>query len=279
MTGEYMMENQDENKACPTSRSQAAVEKIRAVAAAGGNSMAQLIVALEALGVEGRDAIAVITGKSARMVQKTTKQLRELECAHPSAPRTPVREPECATANPSARGEPECANPSARREPECASPARGVVPNPTTVEGVEPKTPTTHTPSPSFKVSPSPLPPSPGAKVCKRGSRLPDDWKLPVDWQQWTRVNFPATSAEAVTLEADKFRDFWCSKAGQGATKLDWQATWRNWCRTAFAASPSRQPVNNGRSAYDERMARQRAQIAEARALIAARGARDAAHH
>lgn len=157
-----------------------------------------------------------------------------------------------------------------KNERECskmsASPARGVVPNPTTVEVVEPKTPTTHTPSPSFKVSPSPLPPSPGAKVCKRGARLPDDWKLPVDWHQWARVNFPATSAEAVTLEADKFRDFWCSKAGQGATKLDWQATWRNWCRTAFAAKPGRHPVNHGRSAYDERMARQREQVAKIRA-------------
>lgn len=269
----------DQFKARTAEDDKRVVEKIRAVAAAGGNSMAQLIIALEALGVDGRDALAAVTGKSVRMIQKTAKQIRELECANPSAQRTPVCEPECASTNPGAHSEPRFANPSARREPECASHARGVVPNPTTVEVVEPKTPTTHTPSPSFKVSPSPLPPSPGAKVCKRGARLPDDWKLPVDWQQWARVNFPSTSAEAVTLEADKFRDFWCSKAGQGATKLDWQATWRNWCRTAFAAKPGRQPVNNGRSAYDERMARQRAQIAEARALIAARGARDAAHH
>lgn len=144
--------------------------------------------------------------------------------------------------------------------------SRGVESHPTTVEVVDTNTPTTPTPIPPYSPPFSPSPSVPVAKVCKRGARLPDDWKLPVDWQQWARVNFPATSAEAVTLEADKFRDFWCSKAGQGATKLDWQATWRNWCRTAFAAKPGRQPVNNGRSAYDERMARQREQVARIRA-------------
>ena len=260
-----MTEKPDGNKARTAEDDKRVVEKIRAVAAAGGNSMAQLIIALEALGV-GRDEIADVTGKSVRMIQKTAKQIRELECANPSAQRTQVREPECASTNPGAHDEPRFANPSARREPECASPARGVVPNPTTGEVVDTNTPTTPTPSPPSSPPFSPSPSVPVAKVCKRGARLPDDWKLPVDWQQWARVNFPATSAEAVTLEADKFRDFWCSKAGQGATKLDWQATWRNWCRTAFAGKPGRQPVNNGRSAYDERMARQREQVARIRA-------------
>ncbi len=30
---------------------------------------------------------------------------------------------------------------------------------------------------------------------------------------------------------ADTFRDFWISKSGATAIKLDWQATWRNWVR------------------------------------------------
>lgn len=155
-----MTENVDQFKATPAGTNHAAVEKIRAVAAAGGNSMAQLIIALEALGVDGRDALAAVTGKSVRMIQKTTKQIRELECANPSAPRTPVREPECAAANPSARDEPECANPSAPREPECASPARGVVPNPTTVEVGNTLT---KSPTPIPPYSP-PLVPSPSRK-------------------------------------------------------------------------------------------------------------------
>lgn len=32
------------------------------------------------------------------------------------------------------------------------------------------------------------------------------------------------------TLE--NFRDYWCAKSGKDATKLDWPATWRRWCRT-----------------------------------------------
>lgn len=255
----------------------ATLDRLCIIAASDVGQTAKLIAVCEALGASP-EQMATIVGRATRAMQMARKELRAENCAdaQKTAPRAQEIAPSAENcAQKIAHGAKSCAS-SAEN---CASPARGVVPNPTTVEVVDTNTPTTHTPSPSFKVSPSPLPPSPVAKVCKRGARLPDDWKLPVDWQQWARVNFPATSAEAVTLEADKFRDFWCSKAGQGATKLDWQATWRNWCRTAFAAKPGRQPVNNGRSAYDERMARQRAQIAEARALIAARGARDAAHH
>ena len=252
----------------------------------GLSSTAKLIAVLEAAGVTDRAEIERLTECKTSTVRENVRALRS--AGNPSAMENQRQisitcdgNPSPSDGNPSQRQKSSAGNPSndVQRQKSIASPARGVVPNPTTVEVVDTKTLTTSTLSSSFKVSPLSVSPSPGAKVCKRGSRLPDDWKLPVDWQQWTRVNFPATSAEAVTLEADKFRDFWCSKAGQGATKLDWQATWRNWCRTAFAAKPGRQPLNGGRSAYDERIARQRAQIAEARALIAARGARDAAHH
>lgn len=240
----------------------------------GLSSTAKLIAILEASGIVDRAEIERITECKASTVRENVRALRSAgnpspeSDGNPSAMEIQRQKSITSDGNPSLRQNSSARNPSndVQRQKSIASPARGVVPNPTPVEVVEPKTPTTHTPSPSFKVSPSPLPPSPVAKVCKRGARLPDDWKLPVDWQQWARVNFPATSAEAVTLEADKFRDFWCSKAGQGATKLDWQATWRNWCRTAFAAKPGRQPVNNGRSAYDERMARQREQVARIRA-------------
>lgn len=33
--------------------------------------------------------------------------------------------------------------------------------------------------------------------------------------------------------EAAIFRDYWVGKTGQGATKRDWLATWRNWLRRA----------------------------------------------
>lgn len=38
-------------------------------------------------------------------------------------------------------------------------------------------------------------------------------------------------------LDPDKvwpqFRDYWIAKTGAGATKKDWLATWRTWCRRA----------------------------------------------
>lgn len=36
--------------------------------------------------------------------------------------------------------------------------------------------------------------------------------------------------------QADRFRDHWIAKTGQHATKADWQATWRNWCRNTKPA-------------------------------------------
>lgn len=46
-------------------------------------------------------------------------------------------------------------------------------------------------------------------------------------------------AAQAVAVEADKFRDYWTAKAGKDAAKLDWLATWRNWCRNAAARRPA----------------------------------------
>lgn len=67
----------------------------------------------------------------------------------------------------------------------------------------------------------------------KRGSRLPQDWQLPKAWGEWTLSEFKTWTPDVVRVEADKFRDFWCAKAGREAVKLDWLMTWRNWCRNA----------------------------------------------
>jgi len=40
------------------------------------------------------------------------------------------------------------------------------------------------------------------------------------------------------SMEADSFRDYWTAKAGKDACKLDWKATWRNWCRNSKRATP-----------------------------------------
>lgn len=74
----------------------------------------------------------------------------------------------------------------------------------------------------------------------KRGTRLPENWSLPDEWLTWAlSEGWPES---VVRLEAEKFRDFWVSKAGAGGVKLDWQATWRNWMRN----SKSPKTINGG---------------------------------
>ena len=74
---------------------------------------------------------------------------------------------------------------------------------------------------------------APQRVASKKGSRLSQDWKLPKAWGDWAVETFPQWSTADVRAEADKFRDFWVAKSGSGATKVDWEATWRNWCRNA----------------------------------------------
>jgi hypothetical protein len=65
----------------------------------------------------------------------------------------------------------------------------------------------------------------------QKANRLPANWSLPDDWS--ADAVAAGVPPGAVRLEADKFRDYWCAKSGKDATKLDWRATWRNWCRNA----------------------------------------------
>lgn len=64
-----------------------------------------------------------------------------------------------------------------------------------------------------------------------RGTRLPGDWFLPVEWGEWALSE--GLGREAIRSEADKFKDYWNARAGPNGVKLDWQATWRNWIRSA----------------------------------------------
>lgn len=64
-----------------------------------------------------------------------------------------------------------------------------------------------------------------------RGTRLDPTWELPEDWREWARKHGNGLDLD---LEADKFRDYWTAKSGNQATKVNWQATWRNWIRTAL---------------------------------------------
>ena len=61
-----------------------------------------------------------------------------------------------------------------------------------------------------------------------RGTRLPADWVPTDDQILYCKTERPDLRPEWV---AANFRDFWISKAGSDAVKLDWDATWRNWVR------------------------------------------------
>lgn len=84
------------------------------------------------------------------------------------------------------------------------------------------------------------------ASLRKRASRLSDDWFLPMEWGQWA-VSEGMTENE-IRAESEKFKDYWHARAGPTASKLDWQATWRNWVRSALERKPQLKAINGGRS-------------------------------
>jgi len=77
----------------------------------------------------------------------------------------------------------------------------------------------------------------------KRGCRLPADWFLPKEWGDWA-LGEGLTEAR-IRTESENFRDYWHARAGPGAVKLDWQATWRGWVRRSLETKP--RGSNNGK--------------------------------
>lgn len=64
------------------------------------------------------------------------------------------------------------------------------------------------------------------------GTRLAPDFKMPAEWIDWAIAERQWTPDDT-QAEAANFCDFWHSKPGAGAVKLDWRATWRNWVRNS----------------------------------------------
>lgn len=73
-------------------------------------------------------------------------------------------------------------------------------------------------------------PPSPKKSIIKKGSRISEDWELSDEWGDWSSEEF-GWSTEKIITTAEQFKDYWLSASGQKGVKLDWYATWRNWCR------------------------------------------------
>jgi hypothetical protein len=65
----------------------------------------------------------------------------------------------------------------------------------------------------------------------ERASRLPKEWEP--NGRDLSFATRTLGGLLAVEDELAKFRDHWAAKPGAGGRKLDWDATWRNWVRTA----------------------------------------------
>lgn len=81
----------------------------------------------------------------------------------------------------------------------------------------------------------------------RRGTRLPNDWRLPGEWGRWA-IQETGLPRERILLEAATFADYWQALPGAKAVKLDWEKTWRNWIRRAassFRTAAQRKPLAN----------------------------------
>jgi uncharacterized protein YdaU (DUF1376 family) len=70
----------------------------------------------------------------------------------------------------------------------------------------------------------------------RKGTRISDDFTL-------TPERRAIAEGEGIDplRTFDKFCDYWRGASGSRATKLDWDATWRNWCRNEGDRKPQQQ--------------------------------------
>jgi len=80
----------------------------------------------------------------------------------------------------------------------------------------------------------------------KSAHRLPEGWEPTEEVRQQCRGM--GLSADAVEWELEKFRDHWMA-ATKNASKKDWGAAFRNWCRKAVEFRRER---NGGREAEEQ---------------------------
>jgi hypothetical protein len=64
----------------------------------------------------------------------------------------------------------------------------------------------------------------------KKGKRIPDEFLLTAEMKDWAGVHRPNTDLHEETM---KFVNYYRSKTGRDATKLDWERTWQNWILNA----------------------------------------------
>lgn len=185
-----------------------------------GTPTQKLIAVLIAAGITDNKELAALTGKTVRAIQHA----RATSFAQPVSPE----------AQPISPSETHCAeNATSFAQPIASSRAR--IETPSGLDSYQ-----------EVKIV-TPLAPQGGRTTAqKRGSRLDPDWELPAEWLEWSRTNFPAVTVDQILDQAAQFRDFWIAKPGAQACKLDWEATWRNWCRRGLVLGHIRQPQHTG---------------------------------
>lgn len=103
---------------------------------------------------------------------------------------------------------------------------------------------------------PTAAPPKPKPSI---GSRWPSDQEVPTEWMFWARERFGemGRAPPDLAVEAVKFANYWASKSGRDATKVDWKKTFLNWClnaKTNEKRVSAHDSLNAGVSRYLERL-------------------------
>jgi hypothetical protein len=98
------------------------------------------------------------------------------------------------------------------------------------------QTPSKVLPDTDTDLDTDPTPPKGGVTPRKRGSRIAEDFQATPEMKLWASTKAPGID---LSLETEKFINYWVAKSGKEATKLDWAATWRNWI---LNAKPARDP-------------------------------------
>jgi hypothetical protein len=125
---------------------------------------------------------------------------------------------------------------------------------PIDVPGMSADIPQTSTDFPQTTPSPPPNPPPTptlntppiSPQTSKRGTRLPADWS-PSE-ADYTAAREAGLTTAQIDREVLSFRDYWIAKPGKEGLKLDWSATFRNWCRRAADRLPRTLDRSNDRS-------------------------------
>lgn len=79
-------------------------------------------------------------------------------------------------------------------------------------------------------------PPKPKARAKAKPrvgkSLLPEDWILPAEWRDETKLKFGATDSQ-IDRQAERFKRWWLSPDSKNRLKADWKSTWMNWIDSA----------------------------------------------